>query len=167
MDSKTLRAKLETTGRTSDEINTIIEKFEKSLKNRDAIRFQLKSSRVKVRELMESMNLNKKDCRFFDWGSPAIGIFVHRGEKTAKVSFSFLNAADIRLPEYNRNDFRATHYHALLNYNQNRYTYEVEWRGRSEFAAYDAFIKNHRNFPNRYKDLLIGIGIFTLNKCKR
>ena len=161
MTSSELKEKLiQNCNRTPEQIDEIIAKFEKSAEMRKALNFQFKSSRQKINEFMKDRNLDHKDCRFF-WWHPGVGIFVHRNveKKTATVTFSFLNPNDAKTPGF-KYDIRACNYYALLNYASNRYTYEVEWRGRSEFAVYDAFVKNHYEFPNTYRDLVVCIDIF-------
>lgn len=155
MTSKELEEKLVSTGKyTPEKIEEIVKNFETSVKNRNAHKFEFKSVRSKIHELMADNNLNYKDCRFFTW-YPGLGIFVRRrlDDNKATVSFSFLNPNDI--VDNFKFDHRKSNYYALLNYVSGKYTYEVDWKGRSEFAIYDAFVQNHYEFPGRYKKLII------------
>lgn len=160
MTSDQLIAKLKTTNRTSEEIDKIVAKFESSSNKRAIMAVENKSTRVKIQEFIKDHNLEQRDCRFF-WWYPGLGIFVHRDleKKIANVSFAFLNPRDTETDNF-KFDVRESNYYALLNYASNKYTYEVEWKGRSEFAAYDAFVKNHSEFPTTYKDLTMGVTVF-------
>lgn len=146
--------------RSDEEINTIIENFEKKNNIREANVF--KSYRKKIFEIITELNLDKNDYRLFAVPELGMGIFVRvlRDTNKAQVSFSFLNSKDVDAEA--ELDPRSFKYYSLLNYKLNHYTYDVEWKGRSEFAIYDAFVSNHHNFPSFFKkiSMRVNIGIF-------
>lgn len=146
-----------TSPRSDVEINDIVNKFQKQMELRDAQKFDNKSYRKRIFDLVKDMN--SADYRMFAMPELGLGIFVtvDRTINKAKVAFSFLNKNDFAdgvVPE-----IRSFKYYAILNYKAGRYTYEVDWKGRSEFAIYDAFVKNHDEFPAKYKTLAISINI--------
>lgn len=159
MTAEELSTKLKKIGKKSDEdISAIVEKYTKTIEARNAYKFEKKSARKRIRDLMKELGYEQKNCRFFNW-CPGFGIFVYRRSDTkAEVSFSFLNPNDTKVDGF-KYDERMTNFYALLNNSKKNYTYVVDWKGRSEFAVYDAFIQNHRNFPGIWKELSIVVGI--------
>ena len=146
--------------RTQNEINEIVKKFEAGEETRvaklRAIREQNKGYHKRLNDLIKDNNIDLKDCRFYV--SNLMGIFVHRKpEGKATVTFSFFNINDYESCE-NKLDKWSFKFHSFQNFIMNKYTYEVDWKGRSEFAVYDAFIKNHKSFPSMYKDFSIYVG---------
>lgn len=140
------------TPRTDTEIDAIISKFEKSLETRDNMIVAGKSDRAKINEIIK--DFDPADCRLYACND--MGIFVHRNGDKATVTFSFLNPADEVADVI---DIRSFKLHALLNFKLNKYTYTVDWKGRSEFAVYDAFVANHDSFPGFYKNLSIAVKV--------
>lgn len=159
MTVEELTEKLKKIGKMSDEdISKVAEKYTKSIETRNANKFECKSARKRIRELMSELGYEQKDCRFISW-CEGFGIFVHRRQDgKADVSFSFLNPKDASADGF-KFDARMTNFYALLNNSKKNYTYVVEWKGRSEFAAYDAFIENHRTFPGFWKIPSVAIGL--------
>lgn len=161
MTSEQLRTVLEKTNRTPQKIDEIIAKFEKSIDNRKAMNVQYRSYRIKINTMLKNLKIDSKDVRFFNWHR-GLGIMVRRNLKdnTATVSFSFLNPNDIVEMTYTHDDYRSDNYHALCNFVEEKYTYTVPWRGRSEFAVYDAFVENHTNFPGKYKNFRMFVAVW-------
>lgn len=161
MTKEDLRAKLieankNGRSRTDEQINEIIEKFEKSTERREA--FITASKLTNTRKVLSDLikDYNAADIRFYTCNG--MGIFVLRNGDKAHVSFSFLNPIDAGQPNFKYID-RVSKIHAVENYKIGKYTYEVDWRGRSEFAIYDAFLKNHSKFPGYYKNQYITLKI--------
>lgn len=143
--------------RTDVEINDIVAKYEKGLSNRNAMNVATKSTKAKLSDIIKEFNGG--DIRMFACGG--IGAFVKKNnDGTADVAFSFLNIADAKEDGF-KLSIRNTKYHAALNYKLGKYTYKVAWRGRSEFAVYDAFVANKNEFPSHYKYLSMGISVST------
>jgi hypothetical protein len=161
MTKEELRAKLieankNGRSRTEEEINETIEKFEKSLERKESY---IKTAKLtNNRKVLNSLvkEFNAADVRLYTCND--MGIFVLRNGDKATVSFSFLNPIDAKQPNFEY-DERLSKIHAIENYKLGKYTYEVDWKGRSEFAIYDAFLVNHSKFPGEYKNQFISLKI--------
>lgn len=141
MNVKELEAKLVELGYDSEKIEEAVKRYEQTQKNREAMREQHKSYRTKIREATERLGITSDNMRFI-YIHEDICAFVERKNDKAIVTFSFYNPKDLYVC-----DPRATKWYTLLNRLSDRYTYEVDWKGRSEFAVYDAYVEHHSEFP--------------------
>ena len=154
MNVKELETKLIELGYDSKKIEEATKRFQQTQKNREAMWEESKSYRTKIREVIKRLGITSNNMRFIDINESICSFVERKGDK-AIVTFSFYNPND----RYD-NDPRASKWFALMNRLSNRYTYEVDWKGRSEFACYDAYVEHHSKFPGSAKTCRIGFSIW-------